>query len=59
MKQVDMSAKAVTARLKLVAQLRRLGLSLQKAKFPSEENNAKTASEEQERSSPPDTRKAK
>lgn len=33
MKQVDMSAKAVTARLKRVAQLRRLCLSLQKAKL--------------------------
>jgi hypothetical protein len=58
MKQVDMSAKAVTARLKRVAQLRRLGLSLRKAKFPSEENNAKT-SEQQTRASQPDKRKAK
>jgi len=33
MKQVDMSAKAVTARLRRVSQLRRLGLSLQKAKL--------------------------
>jgi hypothetical protein len=59
MKQVDMSAKAVTARLKLVAQLRRLGLSLQKAKFPSEENHAKMKIEEQERPSQADTLKAK
>jgi len=59
MKQVDMSAKAVTARLRRVAQLRRLGLSLQKAKFPSEENNAKTTGEQQNRSSQPDKRKAK
>jgi hypothetical protein len=59
MKQVDMSPKAVTARLKVVAQLRRLGLSLQKAKFPSEENHAKTTSEEQERSLQANTRKAK
>jgi hypothetical protein len=36
MKQVDMSAKAVTARLRRVSQLRRLGLSLQKAKLPVE-----------------------
>lgn len=57
MKQVDMSAKAVTARLKGVAQLRRLGLSLQKAKFPSEENNAKTTSEQDNKSSQPDMRK--
>jgi hypothetical protein len=58
MKQVDMSAKAVTARLRLVAQLRRLGLSLQKAKFPSKENNVKTTSQQQPESSQPDTRKA-
>ena len=31
MNKVDMSAKAVTARLKRVGQLRRLGLALQKA----------------------------
>jgi hypothetical protein len=59
MKQVDMSAKAVTARLKRVAQLRRLGLSLRKAKFPSEENNAKTTSERRNRSSQPEKGKAK
>ena len=35
MKQVDMSPKAVTARLRLVSQLRRLGLSLQKVKLPA------------------------
>jgi hypothetical protein len=40
MKKVDMSAHAVTARLKRVAQLRRLGLSLQKAKLHTEENRA-------------------
>lgn len=33
MTKVDMSAKAVTTRLKRVSQLRRLGLSLQKAKI--------------------------
>ena len=33
MDKIDMSAKAVTARLKRVAQLRRLGLSLQQAKI--------------------------
>lgn len=36
MKQVDMSDKAVTARLKRVSQLRRLCLSLKKAKLPGE-----------------------
>jgi hypothetical protein len=38
MKKVDMSAKAVTARLKLVSELRRLCLSLQKAKLPTGES---------------------
>jgi hypothetical protein len=33
MHKVDMSAQAVTTRLKRVSQLRRLGLSLQKAKI--------------------------
>lgn len=37
MPRIDMSAKAVTARLKRVAQLRNLGLSLQKAKIMKEE----------------------
>lgn len=41
MKQVDMSATAVTARLKRVEQLRRLCLSLQKAKLPLEETSRK------------------
>jgi len=36
MKPVDMSDKAVSARLKRVSQLRRLCLSLQKAKLPVE-----------------------
>ena len=58
MKQVDMSARAVTARLKRVAQLRRLCLSLQKAKLPSEEDNAKTR-EQQSKSPQPDPSKAK
>jgi hypothetical protein len=40
MRKVDMSSSAVTARLKRVAQLRRLCLSLQKAKLPSEESRS-------------------
>jgi hypothetical protein len=36
MRQIDMSAQAVTARLKLVSQLRKLCLSLQTAKIRSE-----------------------
>jgi hypothetical protein len=43
MKQVDMSDKAVTARLKRVAQLRRLGLSLQRAKLPEAKNSVKAS----------------
>lgn len=38
MPKVDMSADAVTTRLKRVSQLRRLGLSLQKAKIKREED---------------------
>ncbi|MDX6500587.1 MAG: hypothetical protein QOG23_3847 [Blastocatellia bacterium] len=41
MPKVDMSAEAVTARLKRVSQLRRLGLSLQKAKIKKAENGLK------------------
>ena len=39
MARVDMSAKAVTVRLKRVAQLRRLGLSLRKAKIRPRERS--------------------
>ncbi len=38
MRKVDMSADAVTTRLKRVSQLRRLGLSLQKARIKREED---------------------
>jgi len=55
-KQVDMSASAITARLKRVSQLRRLCLSLQKAKLP-EKNNLGTA--EQRRVWSPSQPKAK
>jgi hypothetical protein len=41
MRKVDMSANAVTARLKRVAQLRRLCLSLRKAKPHPEEHKGK------------------
>jgi hypothetical protein len=41
MEKVDMSAQAVTARLKRVSQLRRLGLSLQKAKLGKDQKKAK------------------
>ncbi len=57
MKEVDMSAKAVTARLKRVSQLRRLCLSLQKAKLPIEEN--RKTSQERSDSAQPRAQKAK
>jgi hypothetical protein len=56
MKQVDMSIRAVTARLKRVAQLRRLCLSLQKAKLPAKEDVAQKCEQQSES---PDMRKAK
>lgn len=52
MKQVDMSAKAVTARLKRVSQLRRLCLSLQKAKLPAQGNTTKVREKDAESSLP-------
>ena len=43
MRQIDMSAEAVTARLKLVSQLRRLCLSLGTAKIePPQKSRKKT-----------------
>lgn len=42
MPKADMSAEAVTTRLKRVSQLRRLGLSLQKAKIRQVERKADT-----------------
>lgn len=45
MSEVDMSAKAVTTRLKRVSQLRRLGLSLQRAKIKPAERSEETNSE--------------
>ncbi|HKR61574.1 MAG TPA: hypothetical protein VJS64_17945 [Pyrinomonadaceae bacterium] len=49
MQKVDMSAKAVTTRLKRLSQLRKLSLSLQKAKIideqrTNEEKSAKQSS---------------
>ncbi|MBC8028684.1 MAG: hypothetical protein H7Z16_01115 [Pyrinomonadaceae bacterium] len=51
MNKVDMSASAVTARLKRVSQLRRLCLSLKKAKLPPE-GAAKTTEQRAEASQP-------
>jgi hypothetical protein len=58
MPKVDMSAAAVTTRLKRLSQLRRLGLSLQKAKLPQEESRVKP-SEWRSESSRPQTGKNK
>ena len=52
MRQVDMSAKAVTARLKRVSQLRRLCLSLQKAKLPTQGNTTEVREKHAESSQP-------
>jgi len=58
MKQVDMSAKAVTARLKRVSQLRRLGLSLQKAKIKPDGDRTKQDKPRNDPSSKPEKRKS-
>lgn len=50
MPKVDMSADAVTNRLKRVSQLRRLGLSLRKAKIKREGDRAEPGKQRNERS---------
>ena len=59
MHKVDMSAQAVTARLKRVSQLRRLGLSLQKAKIKRDENRTEENNSRYSQSSQPAKRKTK
>jgi len=58
MRQIDMSAEAVTARLKLVSQLRRLCLSLGKAKIrtqaPVKTPDVKTPNARTNEQMPPD-----
>jgi hypothetical protein len=49
MHKVDMSAEAVTTRLKRVSQLRRLGLSLQKAKIKRDGDKTEAAKPRNER----------
>jgi hypothetical protein len=57
MQKTDMSAKAVTTRLKRVSQLRRLGLALQKASI---KESPKTDKKDGERTlSPPRSGKPK
>lgn len=58
MHKVDMSAEAVTVRLKRVSQLRRLGLSLQKAKINRDGNRTEADKPRNDRSSKPDKRKS-
>lgn len=50
MQKTDMSAKAVTTRLKRVSQLRRLGLALQKARI---KEDPKTDKRDRERTLSP------
>ncbi len=54
MRQVDMSAEAVTARLKQVSQLRRLCLSLRKARFVVREKDARQEAKRPDASSSED-----
>ena len=57
MEQIDMSAKAITARLRLISELRRLCLSLNKAKLPTKEETGKRT--ERSEAAQSETRKAK
>lgn len=58
MTKVDMSAEAVTTRLKRVSQLRRLGLSLQKAQIKREGEKTKGDKRRKNPSSKSDKRKS-
>ncbi len=58
MYKVDMSAEAVTTRLKRVSQLRRLGLSLQKAKLKQDGDGTKADRSRDELSSNREKRKS-
>jgi hypothetical protein len=58
MPKVDMSANAVTTRLKRVSQLRRLGLSLQKAKIKREEDRPQGIERRSEAQSEPRQQKS-
>jgi hypothetical protein len=58
MRKVDMSADAVTTRLKRVSQLRRLGLSLQKAKIKREEKRPQGMERRNETQSEPRQQKS-
>jgi hypothetical protein len=58
MPKVDMSAEAVTTRLKRVSQLRRLGLSLQKAKIKKDGDKTEADKRCNDLSSKPNNRKS-
>jgi len=58
MSKIDMSADAVTTRLKRVSQLRRLGLSLQKAKIKREKDRPQEIERRSEAHSDPGQRKS-
>jgi hypothetical protein len=58
MDKIDMSAEAVTTRLKRVSQLRRLGLALKKAKIKGNVDRTETDKSRSERSSNPEKRKS-
>jgi hypothetical protein len=58
MNKVDMSAEAVTTRLKRVSQLRRLGLSLRKAKIKKDVDKTKAVKRPHDLSSKPNNRKS-
>lgn len=58
MNKVDMSPEAVTTRLKRVSQLRRLGLSLQKAKIKKDGDKTKAPKRRQDLSSKSNNRKS-
>ena len=57
MHKIDMSAKAVTTRLKRVSQLRKLGLSLQRAKIKVDAKTTKSHKLVSERFSQADKQK--
>lgn len=57
--KVDMSAHAVTTRLRRISQLRRLALSLRKAKLPAKPDHLETDEESGKNSVKPNKLKSK
>jgi hypothetical protein len=56
--KIDMSPQGIATRLKRVSQLRRLGLSLQKAKIKPDGDKTETDKRRSDLSSKPDKRKS-